>query len=318
MLIQFILLIAGFALLVYGADWLVKGSATLAKKFGVSELVIGLTIVAFGTSAPELVVNTVASVSKLNGVVLGNVIGSNNFNILIILGITALIKPITVQVKTIRNEIPISFVAGLAVLVASTTVFFPHKAATISRLDGLLLLLCFTLFLWYIFRTIKSDRQIEVPISSKGKTLPMILLIIGGLGGLIGGGKLVVDNAILIALEFGLSERLIGLTIISIGTSLPELATSAVAAYRGNSDLAIGNVIGSNIFNIFLILGLSSVIQPIPYQLSFTTDVMLYLGATLLIIIAMFTGKRRIIDRWEGFLFFAIYLVYLFFLIYQD
>jgi cation:H+ antiporter len=209
-------------------------------------------------------------------------------------------------------------VAGLAVLVASTTVFFPHKAATISRLDGLLLLLCFTLFLWYIFRTIKSDRQIEVPISSKGKTLPMILLIIGGLGGLIGGGKLVVDNAILIALEFGLSERLIGLTIISIGTSLPELATSAVAAYRGNSDLAIGNVIGSNIFNIFLILGLSSVIQPIPYQLSFTTDVMLYLGATLLIIIAMFTGTRRIIDRWEGFLFFAIYLVYLFFLIYQD
>jgi cation:H+ antiporter len=318
MIIQFLLLIAGFVLLIYGAEWMVKGSATLAKKFGISELVIGLTIVAFGTSAPELVVNTVASANHFNGVVLGNVIGSNNFNILIILGITALIKPISVQVKTIRNEIPISFAAGVMVLVISNSLLKSGVPSIISRLDGIILLIFFIGFMWYIFRSIKKDRTLEVPYTATGKTLPMVLLVIGGLAGLIGGGKLVVDNAVLIASEFGMSERLIGLTIISVGTSLPELATSAVAAWRGNSDLAIGNVIGSNIFNIFLILGISSVIHPIPFQTAFNTDIYLYLAATLLIIIAMFTGKRRVIDRWEGFLFFGIYLAYLFFLIYQE
>ena len=320
MILSILLLFAGFVLLLFGADWLVKGSASLAKRFGISELIIGLTIVAFGTSAPELVVNVVAAIERYNHVVLGNVIGSNIFNILVILGITAMVRPVGVQLKTIRNEVPGSIVAGLVVLLLANSWLHPSSSAGVSRMDGILLLLLFAGFFWYIIVEMRNDKAKasanSIEVSGTGKPVYMAGLILIGFAGLIGGGKLVVDEAVIIATELGLSERIIGLTIVSAGTSLPELATSAVAAYRGNSDLAIGNVVGSHIFNLLLILGVSAVIQPIPYLSSFNADMALYLAASLLILLSMLTGKKKTVDRWEGGLFFIIYLIYLFLLLY--
>lgn len=317
MILSILLLFAGFVLLLFGADWLVKGSASLAKRYGISELIIGLTIVAFGTSAPELVVNVVAAIERYNHVVLGNVIGSNIFNILVILGITAMVRPVGVQLKTIRNEVPGSIAAGLVVLLLANSWLHPSSSAGVSRMDGIFLLLLFAGFFWYIIVEMRNDKANAIAVSGTGKPVYMAGLILIGFAGLIGGGKLVVDEAVIIATELGLSERIIGLTIVSAGTSLPELATSAVAAYRGNSDLAIGNVVGSNIFNLLLILGVSAVIQPIPYLSSFNIDMALYLAASLLILLSMLTGKKKMIDRWEGGLFFLIYLIYLFLLLYM-
>jgi cation:H+ antiporter len=315
MILTYFLLILGFALLIKGADWLVKGSASLAKKWGISEIIIGLTIVAFGTSTPELVVNSLASSQKLNDMVMGNVIGSNNFNILLILGITALLKPVNVQLSTIKKEIPFSLVAGIVVFLLVQDQFFGREESFLSRLDAMFLGLFFIIFLIYIFRNIKKDKELSVPYTGNKSLISMLVLVIAGLAGLIAGGKLVVDNAIEIANQFGMSERLIGLTIVSVGTSLPELATSAVAAYRGNSDLAIGNVVGSNIFNLLFILGISGLIYPITYDASFNLDIIVYLVATLVLLLSMFTGKKRIIDRWEGLVLIIFYLGYLSFLI---
>lgn len=311
MVLHYFLLIAGFLLLVKGADWLVLGSASAAKKFGISEIVIGLTIVAFGTSAPELVVNTVAATEKLNNIVLGNVLGSNNFNLLVILGITALIKPLNVQLATIKREIPFSLFAGLLLWILILDPWITGKPASISRLDSIILLLAFALFLWYIFKSIDLGQDEQKRVQSNEKLIKLVFLIIIGFAGLIIGGKLVVDKAILIAREYGMSERLIGLTIVSIGTSLPELATSIVAAYKGNSDLAIGNVIGSNIFNLLFILGISGVIYPINYNSAFNLDLMVFLGATLFLLLSMLTGKKKILDRWEGLIFLLAYFGYI-------
>ena len=317
MIIHYILLVTGFLLLVKGADWLVKGASSLAKRFGISEIIIGLTIVAFGTSAPELVVNTVASTEKLNNLVLGNVLGSNNFNLLLILGITALIKPLNVKLSTIKKEIPFSLFAGLLLWFLILDPWITGKPAFISRLDSFILLTCFILFLWYVFKSMKAGKEEQTTAETNEKLFKLIFLIIIGFTGLIIGGKLVVDKAVLIAREYGMSERLIGLTIVSIGTSLPELATSVVAAYKGNSDLAIGNVIGSNIFNILFILGISGLIYPINYNPDFNLDLMVFLGATLLLLLSMLTGKKRILDRWEGLVFLVAYFIYIGVLIYM-
>ncbi len=315
---DFLFLILGFLLLLKGADWLVRGSASIALKLGISQLVIGLTIVAFGTSAPELVVNTVGAIENLNEMVLGNILGSNIFNILIILGVTALIRPVTVSLSTIKREIPYSILAGLVLLVVANDSFFANIPDIVSRFDSVILLVFFLLFLYIIFQTVKKDKELSIPYAGKERNLILILLILAGFSGLILGGKLVVDHAVNISRNFGMSERIIGLTIVAIGTSLPELATSAVAAYRGNSDLAMGNIIGSNIFNLLFILGVSGVITPVSFNPSFNTDILLYLFSSLLIMGAMFTGKKKMLDRWEGLIFLLIYAGYTIHLISQS
>lgn len=311
-----ILIVVGFASLIFGANWLVDGASSLAKKHKVSDLVIGLTIVAFGTSAPELVVNSIASVNGYSDIVFGNVIGSNNFNLFIILGIAGLIYPITVQSSTVWREIPISLIAGLLLLILANNYFLSHTSE-ISRVDGGILILGFVGFLYYVFKQMKTEENIIVSYQQKSN-LKIWGLILSGFAGLIVGGQLVVDNGILIATNLGVSEKIIGLTIIAAGTSLPELVTSIVAATKKNSDIAIGNVIGSNIFNILLILSVSSFIKPISFNQNFNTDIVILLGGTLFIFIAMFTGKRKKLDRWEAALLLSFYLIYTIYLVWKE
>lgn len=313
MLIPGLLIVAGFCSLIFGANWLVDGSAALAKKYNVSDLVIGLTIVAFGTSAPELVVNSISSLKGYSDIVLGNIIGSNNFNLFLILGLSGLIYPITVQSSTAWKEIPISLIVSILLLFFLND--FVFKGATfLSRLDGVILLSLFFIFLYYIFNQMKSDSQIvteEKPKSGKR----VWGLIIFGLAGLVLGGQLVVVNSIEIANSLGISEKIIGLTIVAAGTSLPELVTSIVAAVKKNSDIAIGNVIGSNIFNVLLILAISSLIQPIEYNPKFNLDLSILIGGTIFLFISMFTGQRKKLDRWEAGVLFGFYILYTSYLI---
>ena len=313
MLSQILFILLGFGLLIKGADWLVSGASTLAKKYGVSDLAIGLTIVAFGTSAPELIVNSVASFQGHPEIVFGNVIGSNNFNLFAILGIVGLISPIAVQSSTVWKEIPLSFFAAVLVLLFANAWF--SETALLSRADALVLIILFAGFLFYVFQQMKSE-PIEVAVdpvkTSNGK---IWLLIIVGLAGLLLGGKLVVDQAVELAQSLGISERIIGLTIVAVGTSLPELVTSVVAALKKNSDLAIGNIIGSNIFNLLFILSVSGLIYPIPYELSFNREIYILIGGTLFLFVAMFTGKRKKLDRWEAALLLIGYIAYTWWLV---
>jgi len=298
MILSITILIIGFAILIKGADWLVGGASSLAKKHKVSDLVIGLTIVSFGTSAPELIVNSIASFQDHSDIIFGNVIGSNNLNLFVILGIVGLIMPITVQSSTVWKEIPISFFAIIVVFVLSNRLFLQTNNV-LSRMDGLVLLILFLLFLFYI----------EI---SNWKIWGLITI---GLAGLVFGGKLVVNNAIEIAVNFGVSEKIIGLTIIAAGTSLPELVTSVVAALKKNSDIAIGNIIGSNIFNLLLILSVSSLINPIRYNPSFNTDMYMLAGGTAFLFIAMFTLGKKKLDRWEAGILLATFIIYTIYLI---
>jgi cation:H+ antiporter len=310
-IIQFVLLAVGFALVVKGADFLVDGASSLARRLRLPEIVIGLTIVAFGTSAPELVVNTFASLAGKNEIVLGNIIGSNVFNTLLILGIAGLIFPLEVQRNSVRKEIPFSLlVTVIFFFLANDHLFSPAAVNRLSRLDGLILLVLFGVFLYYTFglSKIKSDGGDEIKLYSLLKTWIFIML---GFVGLFLGGKLVVDNAVIIARELKVSEKLIGLTVVSMGTSLPELATSTVAAFKKRCDLAVGNVVGSNIFNILLILGVSTEISPIPYDVVFNFDLMVFFLGTAFLLIAMFTLKPRRLDRWEALVLLSAYIVYL-------
>jgi cation:H+ antiporter len=316
MFFQFLLLVLGFALLVKGADWLVSGSSALAKKLNVSDLAIGLTIVAFGTSAPELVVSIVASDGGHNGIILGNVIGSNNFNLFFILGLAAIISPLMVQSSTVKIEIPLSlFAAGLLFIAGND---FLHDKAEISHTDGMFLIFMFLLFLIYVARQMKNDTSKAEIKQSYFSNFKITAFIVLGLGGLIGGGKLVVDNAVQIATTLGMSERMIGLTIIAAGTSLPELATSVVAAIKKNNDIAVGNIIGSNIFNIFLIVGVSSLISPIQYDKVFNKDLVLLGAGTLFLLIAMFTGGKKKLDRWEASILLIVFVAYTVFIATSD
>ncbi len=313
MILNILLLLSGLAVLIYGADLLVDGGSALAHRLKVTPMVIGLTIVAFGTSMPELVVNIVSSLENSSALALGNVLGSNIFNTLAILGITALIVPLGVKKMTTWVEIP------LAVLAAALILLFVNGEGdgVITHIEGICLLIFFSIFLIYTFVLAKTthcedDRNIEIKDYSVSKSSLFILL---GLAGLIGGGRLLVINAISIAQTFGVSERIIGLTIVSIGTSLPELATSIIAARKNNADIAIGNVVGSNIFNTFLILGASATITPLQTLAGSMLDISVNLISALLLFIFIFTGQGRKISRWEGGIFFAIYLIYMFLLI---
>jgi cation:H+ antiporter len=309
MFLQISLLILGFILLIKGAGWLVDGASALAKQFNISDLAIGLTVVAFGTSAPELVVNTFASFQNHQDIVLGNIIGSNFFNLFAILGIAGLIAPLAVKSSTVWKEIPFSlFAVILLVLLANN--FFNSGSAYISRFDGLILLLFFIFFLYYVYKQLKTEKLVTETNQKKLSNLNIWVYLFAGLFGLILGGKLVVNSAIFMAGSFGVSEKIIGLTIVAAGTSLPELATSVVAVLKRNNDIAVGNVIGSNIFNILLILPVSAIIRPVMYKIEFNTELFVLAGGTIFLFIAMFTGERKKLDRWEAGVLFAIFIIY--------
>lgn len=314
MILSIVLLVVGFGLLIKGADWLVGGSASLAKRFNISELVIGLTIVAFGTSSPELVVNVLAAFRGSSDIALGNIIGSNNFNIYVILGVAGMIYPLTVKRNTVWREIPYSMLTGLVLLLVANDVFINEREPnTIDRTDGVLLLLFFLAFLYYAYLSMQTEEPTthQIETMSVGRTVALILV---GLTALVVGGKLVVDSAVDIARLLDVSEKVIGLTIVAAGTSLPELVTSAVAAMQKRSDIAVGNVVGSNIFNVFFVLGISSIIHPLEYKVLFNIDCLVFIIGNILLFGTMFTGKRHILDRWQAailFLVFVGYTVYL-------
>ena len=311
MWIWILLVIIGLVLLKQGASWFVEGSAGLARKFHISELAIGLTVVAFGTSAPELVVNSIAAWSGNTDIVLGNILGSNSFNLFLILSIAGLIIPLKVTSTSAWREIPFSF-AALAVffLMANDILLYGKPDSVISRIDGSILLLCFTLFMIYIFTQLRKERTASKESHHEVVNWKVALYMLAGLAGLVAGGKLVLDNAVKLATQLGMSERMIGLTIVAAGTSLPELATTLVAAIKRNNDIAVGNIIGSNIFNLLFILGTSAVIRPIPYAPGFNLDVAVLGGGTLLLMLAMYTGRKLTIDRWEAFVLLFTYLAY--------
>ncbi len=313
------LFVLGFFLLIKGADYLVEGASSLAKRLGVSTLVIGLTVVAFGTSTPELVVNIIAAIQGSGDIALGNIIGSNMANLLLILGIAALITELKVQHSTVWKEIPFSFLAALVLLVFSSVAFLDNSGIKhILRFEGITLLLFFAIFLYYVIGLAKRNAgqmEDEKLIVKREPAWKISLMIVGGLVALYFGGEWIVSGAVGIARQLHLSELLISSTIIAIGTSLPELVTSVTAALKKDTDLAVGNVIGSNIFNIFWILGVTSIIRPIQLSVPAVTDIALLMAATTLLFAFMFVGGRHQLDRWQGGVFIALYVAYLVFLV---
>ncbi len=318
MLLAITLLLVGFVVLIKGADFLVSGSSSIAKKFNISNIAIGLTVVAFGTSTPELLVSVTSSLKGYDSAAFGNVIGSNNFNLLFILGVAGLIYPLVVLRNTVRYEVPLSLLAALVLYVlVNDTLIWGSETNVLSRLDSFILLVFFGLFMMYIYRTMSSSSDLDSDSDSiKIYSTPVAVgLMVLGIMMLVGGGTLVVDNAIAIAQHYGLSDKLIGLTILAAGTSLPELATSAVAAYKKNTDIAIGNVIGSNIFNIFFILSITGLIRPLPFDVALDFDLYVLGASTIVLMIFMFTLNTRKLDRWEAFLLLSGYIVYTIYLV---
>ena len=301
-------LVVGLVLLVKGADWLVDGASKLAKRLGVTDLVIGLTIVAFGTSMPEFVVNMVSVADGATDLAITNILGSNIINTLVILGCSALVCPLVAQRSTVRLDIPLNIVAGVLVLVF-VFISSPVEPKGLSRIEGLALLVVFAAFLVYTFYTAKADAT----TTTESTPFPLwkcVVLILAGLVGLVVGGEMIVKSAVAIARYCGVAESVIGLTIVALGTSLPELATSVVAAFKHNNDIAIGNVVGSNIFNVFFILGTSAIIKHLPVYPGIEIDAAL-VAVSALAVWLLLCNKNRSINRWGGALLLVIYAGYL-------
>lgn len=301
-------LVVGLVLLVKGADWLVDGASKLAKRLGVTDLVIGLTIVAFGTSMPEFVVNMVSVADGATDLAITNILGSNIINTLVILGCSALVCPLVAQRSTVRLDIPLNIVAGVLVLVF-VFISSPMEPKGLSRIEGLALLVVFAAFLVYTFYTAKADAT----TTTESTPFPLwkcVVLILAGLVGLVVGGEMIVKTAVAIARYCGVAEAVIGLTIVALGTSLPELATSVVAAFKHNNDIAIGNVVGSNIFNVFFILGTSAIIKHLPVYPGIEIDAAL-VAVSALAVWLLLCNKNRSINRWGGVLLLVIYAGYL-------
>jgi cation:H+ antiporter len=308
-----IFIVLGFVALVKGADWLVDGASAVAKQFGISDLVIGLTVVAFGTSMPEFVVNMVSVAEGSTDLAITNILGSNIINTFVILGLTALVYPVASQKRSRDFDIPLSIIAGVLVYVA-VTIQSPwgENCKGIGRIGGVILLLLFCYFLYNTFRHAK-DHPDEAEAGTV-KDIPIkraIALIIGGFVGLVVGGELIVKSAVDIATRMGVSEAIIGLTIVALGTSLPELATSVMAAMKHNSDIALGNVVGSNIFNVFFILGTSAVISPLPAYSGIELDAWFAAVGSIVVWLALKTNHERKIQRWAGLLLILMYSGYL-------
>jgi cation:H+ antiporter len=315
-MLTYIFFIAGFALLIKAADMLVDGASSIAKRLHISPIVIGLTIVAFGTSAPELIVNIFASASGNTEIAIGNILGSNIANVLLILGVSAMIYPLATKKNTVWKEIPLSLLAAMILGVMANDVLIDGGSFSgLTRIDGIVLLCFFTIFLYYTFGIAKISGETNDAEIRQFGYMKSTFYIIFGLAGLALGGKWIVDGAVKISGLFHVSQSLISLTIVAIGTSLPELATSAVAAYKKQQDIAIGNVVGSNIFNIFWILGVSSVIRPLPFHPRSGVDILMTVFASLILFFVMFIGKKHTVERWQGIFMVLIYIGYIVFLI---
>lgn len=308
--------VLGLILLVTGANYFVDGAAGIAKRLKVSALLIGLTVVAFGTSAPEAAVSISASLKGNNGIALGNVLGSNIFNLSFILGAAALIFPLSVERQTIRKEIPIMILSALSLFaLGADSVIDKNSNMVISRGDGLMLLLLFASFLYYVIEVARNSREVvallDDPIESN--SVKLVAKTVGGLALIISGGYIVVENAVIIATALGLSQTFIGLTIVAIGTSLPELVTSIIASVKKNPEIAVGNVVGSNIFNIFFILGASTVVSPITVVSSLATD--MTFNILLSFILLFFSISHRSISKKEGAVLLMIFIAYNWYLV---
>ena len=324
MLIDIILIIVGFILLIKGADFLVDGATGIAKKFKISEMIIGLTIVAMGTSMPEFMVSVTSALEGHSDLALGNVVGSNLANILLILGICALISNILVPKDSRHIECPLCLIITAILLAVCMN---GGTTKVINQFEGIVLLLIFVLFLIYIFfnskkktkgirEELKSDKEVVVDTSIKTLIINCLKILIGVLG-LKFGADFVTNNSVNIATILGVSEKIIAVTIVAIGTSLPELVASVTAIRKGENDIAVGNIIGSCVFNILLVLGLSSLITPINYSISYNFDIILLICVVVLLIVTPYIGKNRhFIEKWEGILFLIIYFVYMIILIF--
>jgi len=317
MWINLFLFIVGFLFLIKGADVFVDGSVSIARKLGMSTFVIGLTVVAFGTSAPELIISVLASFNNSSEIALGNIIGTNITNTLLILGATAMMSPLVVKKNTINKEIPFSLLAIFAIFFMVNDVFLDGYAQNyLTRIDGLVLLLFFCIFIYYTFGMAKKDQGIfdrdDVP--KEAGVFKSLVLVLLGLVGIFLGGEWIVSGAVYFAGTFGISETFIGLTVVAIGTSLPELATSLMAAKKGNADMAVGGVIGSNIFNLFWVLGCSSIINPISFDSQLNTDIMMLISMTILLLFLVFYGKKNMLAKMEGMIMIMLYLAYIIFL----
>lgn len=306
-MINLILLLIGLGLVVLGADWLVNGASSIARRAGISEFVIGLTIVGFGTSCPELVVSLTGAIEGNSDISVGNVVGSNIFNALFILGLTALVLPVGMTDKNRRIDIPITLVVTILLVVLGIT--GSVSGPVISRWEGVVMLLVFSVYLFYCFKSDSKDEFSETQQATL--SFPKaIALTLTGLAGLIFGGDLFVDSATALARQIGVSDKFIAVTILAGGTSLPELATSLTAAIKGKEQLALGNILGSNVFNAMLILGLSSIITPLSFASMTVVDIAALVLSSVLLLIWAYSGHRNRIDRWEGAAMLLCYVAY--------
>lgn len=319
---NYVLLVVGFFLLVKGADWFVDGSASIARKLHISAIVIGLTIVSFGTSAPEAAVSITAGLAGQNDIALGNIIGSNIFNILAVIGAAAFIHPIRIQKSTIQKEFPFAISTAIVLLILSLdTLLQGYSANMISRADGLIMLIFFAIFLFYLFDlAFQSHKNGEVEeaeeMPEERSIAKSVLLGLIGVTGIVLGGTLTVDSAEAIALSWGLSEKLVGLTILAVGTSLPEFVTSVVAAKKGENDIAIGNVLGSNVFNVFFILAASAALTPIAVAPEIFFDLGVMLVSMLFVFFFSILGKD--VNKWEGAFLFLCYIAYMVYIVIRN
>ena len=302
MLIDIVLIILGVAMVLGGADRMTEGAAALARRMSVPEIIIGLTIVAAGTSAPELFVSLVSALKGTPDMAMGNVVGSNTMNSMLIVGCAAMVAPMVISRSTVHKDIPFSVGASVLLMILGIDAF-------LGRFDGILLLLGFAAFMYYTLSQAKKNKTEEPKTIKKTNAWLSALYVILGLALLVAGSNIFVDAASRVAYSLGLSEGVVGLTIVAGGTSLPELATSVVAARKGQSAIAIGNVIGSNVFNILLILGLTATISPMQIQGITTIDLLMMLGSVSLV--WLFSYTRYTVERWEGALLVGAYLVYL-------
>ena len=315
---EYLYLLAGLVLILAGANYLTDGSVALAERFRVPGFLIGLTIVAVGTSTPELVVSFLSALEGEGDMAVGNVVGSNLFNVFIILGVCALIRPLPLTAGNIRRDIPFGVIVSLLLLaLAADSYVFKGAADRIGRIDGIVMLLLYGALMWYTIRTTKRPEATAPDAGAKPGMAGWLMaaMIVGGLAGLIFGGEMFLRSATEIARRLGISESVIAITLVAGGTSLPELASSLVSLFKGKADMALGNVIGSNIANILLILGISATIHPLTMGGITLTDILVVVLSSLLLFMAAFTFRSKKLDRWEGAIFLAIYIAYIWYLI---
>ena len=311
-MIDGLFLLLGLVVLIKGAGFLVEGASVVASRYGISGLVIGLTVVSFGTSMPELLVSLTSGLKNNPDLAIANVIGSNIANVLLVLGIAAIVRPLPVRNSTVVSEIPFSLTAALLVgFLANAHLFSDDLKLSISRLDGGILLFFFLLFMLYVYKMSASKESPVTPAKAEGTLGRAVVYVFLGAVGLYFGGQWVVDGAVGLAFQWGINDALIGLTIVAIGTSSPELVASAVAAYRNKTDIAVGNVVGSNIFNLLWVLGFTSSIVELPFEVVSNTDLLVVIGSSAMIIFALVSSRKNTVNRVHGIMFVAVYVAYL-------